>query len=215
MPTPGHAFRIFMASVGTLSTFGAPAPLTLCVRFKKMNEELISKLNEAIDTGEILSVVYHGGSQPGSVRQLSPIKVTSREVRAREVSSHAVKNFLVAKMELAGSTLSAKQYDPNAQSINTEPASVREAFQGQIEKLKELGWHVELENDAISLHRYFKNGKVRKGADVGITKYDDNPSRPFYVYGPSLASARTFGKLSSALKLFVEESQTHAPSNKT
>ena len=180
-----------------------------------MNEELINKLSEAIETGEILSVIYHGGSQPGSVRQLSPIKVTSREVRARDVSSNAVKTFLVAKMELIGSILTTKQYDPNVINGNVEPASIEEAFQNQVEKLKGIGWHVELEKDSISLHSYFKNGKVRKGADVGITKYDENPSRPFYVYGPSLASARTFGKLSSAIELFNEESKTHAPNNKT
>ena len=180
-----------------------------------MNEELIEKLQEAIKTGEILSVIYHGGSQPGSVRQLSPIKVTSRDVRAREVSSGAVKTFLVEKMELESSTSSIRQYDPDAKSNNIEPASIKEAFQDQVEKLKGLDWHVELEQNAISLHRYFKNGKVRKGADTGITKYDDNPSRPFYVYGPSLASARTFGKLSSAINLFIEESKTHAPNNKT
>ncbi|CAI8841164.1 hypothetical protein [Methylococcus capsulatus] len=180
-----------------------------------MSDELISKLNDAIKTGEILSVIYHGGSQPGSVRQLSPIKVTSREVRGIDISSNEVKTFLVAKMELANSTSSPKQYDPSTKSGSLEPATIREAYQGQVEKLKELGWYVGLEKDAISLHRYFKNGKIRKGADVVIAKYDDNPSRPFYVYGPSLASARTFGKLSSAMELFNEESKTHAPNNKT
>lgn len=178
-----------------------------------MKEELISKLNETIVTGEILSVIYHGGSQPGSIRQLIPIKVTSREVRAKEIPSNAVKTFLVAKMELATSSSSAKQYNPDITSLSNQPESIREAFQDQVSKLTELGWHVELVRDAISLHRYFKNGKVRKGADVGITKYYDNPSRPFYVYGPSFASARTFGKLTSAIKLFNEESQTHAPKN--
>lgn len=178
-----------------------------------MKEELISRLNETIGTGESLSVIYHGGSQPGSIRQLVPIKITSREVRAREVTGNAVKTFLVAKMELATSFSSAKQYNPDIQSLRKEPASIHEAFQDQVSKLTELGWHVELVKDAISLHRYFKNGKVRKGADVGITKYYDNTTRPFYVYGPSFASARTFGKLTSAIKLFHEESQIHAPNN--
>ena len=107
-----------------------------------MNEELINKLSEAIETGEILSVIYHGGSQPGSVRQLSPIKVTSREVRARDASSNAVKTFLVAKMELIGSILTTKQYDPNVINGNVEPASIEEAFQNQVEKLKGIGFKV-------------------------------------------------------------------------
>ncbi len=180
-----------------------------------MSEGLSKKLNEAVETGEIISVIYHGGSQPGTVRQISPLKVTHREIRAREVATGAVKTFLIDKMELAQGKSDAKQYNPDAVNKLPEPSTIQEVFQSEVEGLKRLGWYIQLEINSISLHRYFKNGKPRKGADVGITKYEDNPSRPYYVYGPSLATARTFGKLSKAIRLFSEEANTYAPKKST
>jgi len=56
-------------------------------------------LREAAETGEIVTVIYHGGSQPGTKRRLAPITVTAREIRARDIPTGEVKNFLLSKIE--------------------------------------------------------------------------------------------------------------------
>ena len=181
-----------------------------------MEDDIFEILSEAAKSGEIVSIIYHGGSQPGSVRDLYPIEVTIREVRAREVATGATKTFLLSKMEVASLNTSTGQYDlERRKKQEFGDVSIQEAFSGYVAAFKEMGWHVHIEEDSISLHRYFKNGKPRKGSDVGVTKYDDNPSRPYYVWGPSLAAARTFGKLSSATALVLEEAKIHAPGNAT
>ena len=40
-------------------------------------------LTEAIETGEVVKIKYHGGSQPGSLRQISPISIVGDDVVAR------------------------------------------------------------------------------------------------------------------------------------
>lgn len=174
-----------------------------------MDKDIIAILTEARETGEILKVKYFGGSQPGSIRQLSPIKISQTEIRAREIETGAVKTFLLDKMELVDSLTIQTNYVPNKKEV--EPLTIREGLSSKIETLTTLGWHVNLDENSISLHKYFKNGKVRKGADVGITKYTENPSRPFYVYSTNFVSARTFGKILSAISLFNEEAKLNAP----
>lgn len=54
-------------------------------------------LKEAVETGEILKIRYHGGSQPGRLfREIAPISVNSDKVRA----SGTVKTFLISKVEI-------------------------------------------------------------------------------------------------------------------
>lgn len=196
-----------------------------------MNEELIEKLTEAIETGEVLSIIYHGGSQPGAVRQLSPIKVTHREVRAREIETGIVKTFLVAKIELAGGQTTARRYVPEEGNNINEPASIQEAFQNEVEELESLGWHVQLEEDSISLHRYFKNGKPLKGSDVSLY-FDEYTSdfvvdldgelqeenvrkkqKPWMVRAKGI-NTRSYSSLYKAANLFIEQANRLAPNSK-
>jgi predicted DNA-binding transcriptional regulator YafY len=63
-----------------------------------------ASLKEAIETGEVLKVRYHGGSQPGALREIAPISVNGDKVRARCYSSDAVKTFVIGKVEIVGFT---------------------------------------------------------------------------------------------------------------
>ena len=57
-------------------------------------------LSEAIGTGEILTIIYNGGSQPGAQRQISPIKISGPIVVARCLSSDEIKKFSIPKIEI-------------------------------------------------------------------------------------------------------------------
>ena len=63
-----------------------------------MNTE--NRLREAIEDGEVLKIIYHGGSQSGSSRYIAPIKVENGKVRARCYSSKDVKVFYINKLTI-------------------------------------------------------------------------------------------------------------------
>jgi predicted DNA-binding transcriptional regulator YafY len=63
-----------------------------------MNTE--DRLKEAIEDGEVLKIIYHGGSQPGTSRYIAPIQVGNGKVRARCYSSKDVKVFYLNNLPL-------------------------------------------------------------------------------------------------------------------
>lgn len=172
--------------------------------------DLVERLKQASEAGEIITIVYNGGSQPGTKRQISPIKVTQREVRARDMAANEVKTFLVSKLEIVSENHPANDYVVGV-VLPPEATNLVELLKAKVKELENLGWHVKLSELGVSVHRYFKNGKPRKGADVGIMKQEDSTSRPWYVWGPDLASARTFSHLDKVVALFLEQANKYAP----
>ncbi|MGR6034127.1 MAG: hypothetical protein ACU4EQ_07195 [Candidatus Nitrosoglobus sp.] len=61
-----------------------------------MNTE--DRLEEAIEDGEVLKIIYYGGNQLGASRYIPPIKIESGKVRARCYSSSEVKSFHLNKL---------------------------------------------------------------------------------------------------------------------
>jgi len=190
-------------------------------------------LVEAANTGEVIRIIYHGGSQPGTVREIGPISVSASEVRAHDLASGIAKTFKLAKIELADLTAKAPEYDPAAAPQVEDACAIKQAFAGKIPDLEALGWHIQLSDDAVSVHRSFKNGKPRKIPDVRLS-YDEfnvdlvydldaegmveekrKSSRPYRVESRNFGSARSFGRLSKASELFLDEARSLAPTNTT
>jgi hypothetical protein len=178
------------------------------IRLIEDNMETEKRLNEAAEAGEIVTVVYHGGSQPGTKRRLRPIRATPMELRAHDLATDEVKTFLISKVEVVPDNHPAKAYIPGLVSLPLN--NLIEALGPKITELKAVGWFVCLSEDSISVHRYFKNGKVRKGSDAGVLKTNAG-SRPWYVFGPDLVTARTFSNLDKAAELFLEQALNCAP----
>lgn len=172
------------------------------------------RLMEAAEAGELVTVIYHGGSQPGTKRCLSPITVTAREIRARDIPTGEVKNFLASKIEVVPDDHPAEDYVVGA-ILPPVFSTLVEALEARVKELETLGWYVQLSETGVSVHRYFKSGKPKKGADAGILKQEGSLNRPWYVYGPDLASARTFSHLKKAVDLFLEQAYCHAPEKKS
>lgn len=174
---------------------------------------IVKRLKQAADAGEILAVIYNGGSQPGTRREIAPIKVTDKEIRARCYASGAVKSFKVGKLEICGEESRENPYEANDKP--THYRDLIDALGTKKEELENLGWCVQLSEESISIYDYFKNGKARKTATAGILKSSDSYLRPWYVFGPEMATARTYGDLSKAVKIFLEQALNHAPAKKT
>lgn len=181
---------------------------------KGFQMDVIKKLQQAGNTNSVLTIVYHGGSQPGTKRRIQPIKITPEEIRAAELSTGQVKRFKVSKIEIVSDDHSAKEYIPGAK-LEPEYTNLIESLEKKVPTMEALGWHVRLCKSQVSVHRYFKNGKPRKGADAGILFSGDSGVRPWYVWGPDLPSARTFSNLGNAVRLFLKQANSHAPKNVT
>jgi hypothetical protein len=189
-------------------------------------------LHEAIENAEVLRIKYYGGSQPGTVRQISPISISKDKVTARCLSSNAVKTFAIDKIEVC---------DSNDQNNETQwdPAKKSEVMYGsfaafcdlQRSELETLGWHVNSDANFISLHRRFKNGNPLKGSDVSLD-YDEyaydlvvglhgklreenirKRKRPWMVRAKAMQT-RTYGNLDKAADLFMEQARRLCPRNR-
>jgi len=125
-------------------------------------------LEQAIESKDRLTVVYLGGSQPGSVREIAPISIKNGKVRAKCYSSNAIKTFMVAKMQIMDSegVLTKTNFEIPLQL----PAfkNVAEFYEHSYKKLAKLNLHIEVTQDSISLHKLFKNGKPRKGSELSL-----------------------------------------------
>ena len=78
----------------------------------------------AAEAGEIVRVVYHRGSQPGTVREIAPIAVSDDEVTARDIAAGIDKTFRLAFLELAGPEMIAAAFDPEGPVEDTRTIQV-------------------------------------------------------------------------------------------
>jgi hypothetical protein len=181
---------------------------------------------KAIENGGSIRVRYFGGSSPGAERELHPLSLKDGKVCARCIPSGETKTFLLEKMELAvegvpsvlASTL------PAAPTICS---SVEEFVDYHTNNLQQLGWVVQRDGEAISLHRTFKNGKLIKTPDVSLNfeaiAYDlvfdgENVvetnhrvrSRPWVLRAKELTT-KTLGDFSKAQLAFLESAKLRAP----
>ncbi|RLJ20780.1 hypothetical protein DJ031_04530 [bacterium endosymbiont of Escarpia laminata] len=193
-----------------------------------MKDDRITRLNLAIETGEVIQIIYHGGSQPGTSRQIAPMSIKNGKVRARCYNSNAIKQFMIEKVELVN-----EETPPKTTNWNRDVAAIPhyKSIESLLEKtadtLTALGWHIERNLDRISLHGRFKNGKPKKGADISLAfeEYtwidfvdeDGNEfkeatgkkKRPWCVR--STETTKSFGSLDKAAAAFMKYAELSAP----
>jgi len=177
-------------------------------------------LEEAILTGELLTIVYQGGSQPGSYRKISPMNIEGDKVRAHCYTSNRIKLFSIDKITIAKNLKGKASYVDNKNV--KEPENLSAAIQPFIKELTSLGWHVKFDNETAGLYRFFKNGKMRETPDIYLLyeEFDNSyidfgkygsevnkkemRSRPWYVRSNvAKENARTFKSLRHAMEQFV------------
>lgn len=198
-----------------------------------------SKLLDATKDWEVVKIRYHGGSQPGVLREIAPISVREGKVRARCFESDAIKLFAIDKIEIVKPSSKGERWDKD--KAETEHyLSLAHLLKEKEQFLRGLGWHIEssLDGDeqSLTLHRSFKNGKLLKGWDISLTyeKYtydmvidwesDDyeveatpritgKRQRPWSVSAKN-ETTRSYGSLDKAEAKFSEWVNAYAPSKK-
>ena len=195
---------------------------------------LSESLRTARDNRSSIRVIYNAGSQPGSVREIVPVVVADKEIRAIDVLTGIEKTFKFEFLELVPVPCNAPLYDPSLGKTNSDfdAKSIQEASETIVDEMRSLGWRVEVGEDEVSLFDHFKNGKVKKTPDVRLNYQqsvmelvmDEDgelhermtlSNRPYRLESKNFASARSFAKLSSAWPKFLDEAQSRAPQKKT
>lgn len=190
-------------------------------------------LQEAIESGEIITIIYRGGSKPGAKRDISPISIKSDKVRARCHSSDAVKQFMLEKIDLVVSDETQSIFWEDAEEKKEEIyASLENAHDKFNDDFKYLGWYVFLKENSLSLHRKQKRAnKPLKALSVSLDyneytfdsvmgldgeEREENirkSTRPYSLRANG-KNTTTYGHLSSAVPKFIEWANELAP-NKT
>ncbi|MGL4768223.1 MAG: hypothetical protein ACRCV6_09140 [Formosimonas sp.] len=188
-----------------------------------MVQEAILK---AIYSGGGIRVRYFGGSFPGAERELRPLSLKDGKVRAHCILTGETKTFLLKKMELAAEGVPSVL----AGTLSAPPTicpSVEEFATCHTNNLQRLGWAVQSDGEAISLHRTLKNGKLIKTYDVSLNfeaiTYDlvfDGEKvvetnhrerlRP-WVLSATNHTTKTFGHFAKAQLAFLEAAKSLAP----
>lgn len=130
-----------------------------------MITRLQAAMATATEAGKTIRIVYDGGSQPGAARDVLPLTIDDGMLRALDVATGIEKHFRLEKIRIPDATDLAPPYDP---ALADADQTIRSFFTPRVAELAAMGWHVELSDKALSLHRYFKNGRPRKGPDVWL-----------------------------------------------
>ncbi len=187
-------------------------------------------LKSSIDNRDKVEIVYNGGSQPGTVRTITPISIKNDKLRAYCHLTGETKQFFIDKIELSEikSNLT-KPYMLGSQYRHYE--TVGDLLREKSDSIKKLGWSIESSCHSISLHKISKKGKSLKSYDIKI-EYDEltydmvmdlngdfnkvnirQKQRPWTIRS-NYENTRTFKNLDSAISVCMELAEKHAPVQK-
>lgn len=172
-------------------------------------EQIKQTMLDAIATGEVITIIYHGGSEPGSVRMISPVKVDEKIVMAQCLTSNKVKGFSLSKIELSPTgniTFTGLHPRPEVDNEPPDPVTLKLGIEPFIDELLALGWLIQLDDDQIGLFLRLKNGKPKKYPSLYFV-YDLGPDHNFSK--PWKTCGFTFKYFRRALEKFMTEARVN------
>lgn len=193
---------------------------------------MLEKFREAIGTGEVLRIVYDGGSSPGAIRDILALAILDDgKVHAKCLKTLQAKTFVLSKMRLSDSAI--ETYDPTIPK-RVVYSNLAEAFEGVAPEIRSLGWHVQIEDEdrggqCLSAHRVTRTGRTMKGSFASVTftpkqwdsvdmpdgsveEINERPSvKPFTVRAKLMKSSPSFGDLDKAVARFMDAVRAMPP----
>lgn len=163
--------------------------------------DLEALLDEACRTGEIVEVIYHGGSQPGTRRDLQPLRVDPPYVEAMCLEANTYKTFRLDRMELAiGVNASAPRYRLQLAPASRDDNWSMEALANRLESgLPSSEWEVRSAPSGVSVHGRFKSGKPKKTPEFEVVRVGSG----YTVRGQGGLSGRHYKRLDKAVELIA------------
>lgn len=180
---------------------------------------LLDYLWSATDTGKRISVTYHGGSNPGVVRDIIPLSMNKNfTLQAVDLNSNerAVKLFAIENIEVHGlerliipDVLNPrKNKHKHKVTSNIKFHSISEVHLALKDTLEGMGWYVATyEKNGLCVRldvcEFFKNGKPRKSPVVTLYYEPENKTRPYVCKCREISLANTYSNLDHATSIFL------------
>lgn len=187
--------------------------------------DVLSYIETAITKKEPIKIKYHGGSQPGAIREITPTKIVDGKIYAVCMHTGVNKSFLLNKIDLVESQI-ITEYNTNL-TLPTPTYSESDGFSPIVSQYQaiwqEYGWHVDYDEYGIYLYRKWKNGRPLKYAHVSLefrpeiydyTDFGENGEEINYSRinsKPWLADGIAYKFFDKAIARFIERSRTESP----
>lgn len=200
---------------------------------------IITLLHQAIINGDIVSIIYNGGSHPGKSRKLIPLSVTDEDLKAMDPSARIPKTFKLNKIASASLLSGVGVSNPNVAPVVLAEIPQTPAFETLAEyaaylapEFREAGWNMIETDDFLGVGTFFKNGKPRKSTNISIqfcdrsieTVFDwesgetsaqprilNGRERPWVVSSWHQQQSKSFTQLQRAMDAFVKEVRASSP----
>ena len=147
--------------------------------------QLIKMLQEAVGTGEIITVAYGGGSRPGQPRQLTVMSCTGTEAHIREIENTTPKQYKFNKvLWVEGSSGQRITSEENTKAFIANPPPTHlqstlpaletlDQYAAHLRcELEQAGWYLHQRPDLLGVGVYLKNGKPKKNPAIAVTYQD-------------------------------------------
>lgn len=126
----------------------------------------------AIENKERIIIAYHGGKEPGTLREIGPIGFdeSTGDLRARCYNTNRVKKFRIDKIQV-DNLESCKTRTAERPVKPMEFKTLEDAYTHIKDTLDSFGWSVifSAEERYLELFERFKNGNLKKLPTISIT----------------------------------------------
>jgi hypothetical protein len=182
--------------------------------------DVLDWLRMSVGSGEVLKIIYNGGSQPGTSREVLALKIEDGMLFAKCIVSNKQKSFSINKIQIPSDADETPVFHKNVSSLKFQ--NINQFLDENIKEIEGMGWIIKSNEEEITLYRKLKNGKMGKKvesrlayekfylvpvySDGGedILKYEEELRvKPWEVYVKGSRS-RYFGSLYKAAVAFIE-----------
>lgn len=138
-------------------------------------------LSGAVESGDVVTICYNGGSRPGEARQVIPMALSKEKLIAVVPSgpgtNKTYKLDLIAWVELPSGERALNEHAqptvlPKPPKRIVPDVPDLGALAGYVEhyrdELHAAGWHLYVDHESIGVAGYFKNGKPKKTPSIWL-----------------------------------------------
>ncbi len=94
-------------------------------------------LLEKIDTGEVIEIIYNGGSKPGTLREICPVNFVEDKLSAIDIETEVRKTYILSKIRIPNQNLTYSTESPaRKEKSKKRPLRKESKSEKQVEQLK-------------------------------------------------------------------------------
>lgn len=198
----------------TLSEGGRGVWRELSPGVRILSSNHYARLQEAVGTGEILTIVYRAGSQPGTKREVVPLRVDRDYLKATCRVSGMPKTFKIEHVEIVEEDAAFPVYNPGTLDLDRpfedDAAALQRVLAEHTAELDALGWVAAFSDEAITLFRRDPNGTPVPTVEVGLGRTVNSSGALTWAIECRGQKRRSRKLLSTAAEMFMEAARDRA-----